>query len=277
MVQATYTQGLPTWGVSIADAKGNLAPIWYQFFLTLWERTGGATGSVSLQLDSVSNQEGAVLYRGPAAWQGLSPGAQYKILQMGTVLPQWGDLPTQSFGTQVTGSFLAAPAIGNGVPTFRNIVSTDLNSTAGQYPGTATNDDAAAGYLGEYLSSVIASGAAVSLVSGTSKDITTLTLSSGDWDVWGNVATAPAGTTTQSDIRAWINTVSATDPGPPNNGNYAEIQMAIAAGLRQVLSLSPMRVKVPASSTQIVYLSANVTFAISTLAAYGALIARRAR
>jgi hypothetical protein len=55
----------------------------------------------------------------------------------------------------------------------------------GQIPGTATNDDAAAGKLGEIISSNIVVGSAVSLTTNTPANITSLSLTAGDWDVWG--------------------------------------------------------------------------------------------
>lgn len=107
--------------------------------------------------------------------------------------------------------------------------------------------------------------------------MTSINLTAGDWDVWANVGTAPAGGTTTSIIRAWINTASATDPGAPNAGAYVLEQQAIGAGLGQVMPVGMTRITVPAGPAQAVYLSAQVTFAVPTLGAYGSLQARRAR
>jgi len=262
-------------GLHITDAKGNMDAVWYQFFVAIWLRTGGATGSVAIQLDSIDNNVGATLYRGATAWQGLSPGAQYTVLQMGVQFPDWGFLQGHNFGPQSQNYFLAGPSSGGvGTAAFRAINSADLDVLNGQYPGTTTNDNAGAGNIGQDISSA---ASAVSLTTATPKDITSISLSPGDWDVWGNFTSAPAGSTTQSDVRAWINTVSATDPGPPNGGCYAELQMAIAAGLSQTLPLGMMRVTIPTGPNLTVYLSAEVTFLVSTLTGGGFLGARRRR
>lgn len=270
------TQGLP--GLQLVDTKGNVVGVWYAFFLNVYNRLGGATGSISIQLDTITSTLGSLLYRATAGWAGLDPGTSGQVLKMGSEFPAWGTVDGSSFSNQGPNSFLAGPSTGSPArPAFRPIVTADLNDTAGEYPGTPTNDTAAAGNIGEYISSQVGSGSAVSLSTGTSADITSIILTPGDWDVWGNLTTAPAGTTTQSDIKGWINTVSATDPTPPNQGCYAEIQTSIAAGLSQTLSTGMMRVSVPTGGPQTVYLSTTVAFATSTLSAYGFLGARRRR
>lgn len=268
-------QGVPQ--SPITDQTRNVTLIWRAFFVSIWNRTGGATGSISAILDSITVIPGSLLFRGIALWQGLNLGTQYKVLRAGLQFPEWDFLDGNSFGPQPQNEVYASPSGASGPPSFRALVGTDLAGVNGQYPGTATDDDANAGNIGEYIFSQVAIGAAVVLSSGVTADITSLNLSPGDWDVWGSLATAPAGTTTQSDIRGWLSTASATDPGPPNSGSYAELNTAIAAGKRQALPIGSMRVTVPAGPAQALYLSANVTFATSTLEGYGFLGARRRR
>ena len=263
--------GLPgNLATPVVDKNTGLAtPIWLNFFLSLWTRTGGATGTPTLILDSFSSVPGSTLYRGLATWLGLAPGAQYKVLRMGAAFPEWDTLDGNSFGAQAAGSFFAGPTAGaNAIPTFKNPL--------GAFPGTNTNDNAVAGNIGEYVFSQVASGAAVVLSSGVAADITSIPLTAGDWDVWGNVASAPAGSSTTSVIRGWINTASATDPGQPNAGAYCLQQGAIAAGLGQVLPTGATRISLGAGGGT-VYLSTKITFATSTMGAYGFLGARRAR
>jgi len=49
--------------------------------------------------------------------------------------------------------------------------------------GTTTNDNAAAGQVGEYVSSTITGGASVALTPGVATNITSISLTAGDWDV----------------------------------------------------------------------------------------------
>ena len=240
----SLNQGLPS--APIVDTKtGILTPVWQTFLLSILNRTGGI---------NVTQNANDVLSIGPNG------------------LPQWGTL--SATGNEI----YAGPADGQpGNATFRALVTADLDGVAGQFPGTTTNDNAAADNVGEYISSEIDSGAAVALSNATAADITSIVLTPGDWDAWGAVTTDPAASTTQSDIKAWINTQSATDPTPPNAGAYVELQTTIAAGLSQTLPTGSMRITVAEGGNQTVYLSTKTTFAISTLSAYGFLGARRRR
>jgi hypothetical protein len=86
--------------------------------------------------------------------------------------------------------------------------------TAGQIPGTATNDTANAGNIGEVVTASRASASSLALVSGTQTNIVaTLSLTAGDWDVSGVVAFSPGGATVTTILVLGINTVSATLPG----------------------------------------------------------------
>lgn len=274
MSAGNLNQGVPL-GSPIADSRGMPPAAWAQFFVNLWTRTGGATPSnaTSVQLDTISNVLGAILYRGLTVWKGLVPGAQYKVLRMGVEFPEWDSLDGNSFPSQTENRFFASPDGTAGIPGFRDIVTGDLENVAGQYPGTDTDDSAAAGNVGEYFTGT----ATTSLANGVAKDITSISLTPGDWDVWGNFTSLPAGSTTQTNIQSWVSTTSATDPTPPNGGAYAQLQTSIGAGLSQTLPLGMTRIEVTAGPNVTVYLSALVNFAASTLSGSGLLAARRAR
>lgn len=138
--------------------------------------------------------------------------------------------------------------------------------------GTITNDNAAAGFVGEFLESEILVGSAVSLTSGVPANVTSLSLTAGDWDVWGNVWYNPGGTISMVD--AVIHTTSATLPTLPGKGAFSRIQATLTAGGSQGLSAGQLRLSL--SSTTTVYLIANAVFGTS-MGAYGYLAARRAR
>lgn len=251
-------------------------PAWWQWFINIYQRTGGATGSLSIQIDSISDVKGSILYRGPAQWLGLNPGARYKVLRMGVDFPQWDFMDGLSFGQVQKNAFLVGPPAGpNDYPSIRQIVTGDLSPVAGQFPGTQTNDNASVGNIGQYVFSELDSGSAIALSSGSITDILSIDLSPGDWDVWANVATAPDVTTTTTAIRAWTSSVSATDPNPPNEGGYLFLQAALGTGAQQVVPVATRRFSVNAATR--VYLTAAVSFGVSTLSAYGFIGARRAR
>ncbi len=274
----TFNDGVPSNSPLVGPDGRTVSTAWYSFFVSLYNAIGGVGGSASALLDTLSSIPGSMLLRGVASWAGLPPGAHNTVLRMGVTYPEWDTLDGNSFAAQAPNTLFAGPTTGaNAAPSFRKLASADLANVAGQIPGTGTNDNAAAGDVGEYVASQVISGAAVALGSGNAADITHITLSAGDWDVWGLISTLPAGTTTQSDIRGWTNTISATDPLPPNSGAYAETQMAIGAGLAQTLPIGMQRISVANGVNQNVYLSATVTFATSTLGAFGFIGARRVR
>ena len=57
--------------------------------------------------------------------------------------------------------------------------------TAGQIVGTATNDSATAGNVGEYVSSAVTPAYPITLTSTQYADVTSISLTAGDWDVTG--------------------------------------------------------------------------------------------
>lgn len=142
--------------------------------------------------------------------------------------------------------------------------------------GTSTNDSAAAGYIGELIESEVLVGSAVSLSTGTDTNVTSISLTAGDWDVWGNVTTSSGATTVLSRVVAWINTVSATQPTKPGKGAFSRVgDFNFTAGSDITLFAGQRRVSI--SGTTTVYLGTSMAFTTSTMAAYGYLGARRAR
>ena len=142
-------------------------------------------------------------------------------------------------------------------------------------PGNVSGSNASAGYLGEIISSSVAVGSAVSQPSsGTAINVTSVTLTAGDWDCEGSVITNPAGTTTTSRYFGGMSTTSITLPTAPGGG-YATTGAAQAAGVPESLAL--VRTQFQSSSSQTIYLVANATFATSTMSHYGQISCRRVR
>lgn len=141
--------------------------------------------------------------------------------------------------------------------------------------GTVTNDNAAAGSVGEYISSTVLNAAAVSLTNATVTAITSIVLTPGDWDVEGTVCMKPAGTTTTSNVSGAINNSSTSFPTAPGAGAIASFPFATPAGQNPQFPVGRQRVSV--STTTTIYLLAAATFAVSTMAAFGFIGARRVR
>lgn len=141
--------------------------------------------------------------------------------------------------------------------------------------GTTTNDSAAAGSVGELISSNVLLGAAVSLVSGTPKTVTSISLTPGDWDVSGTVGIAPAGTTTTSGQTAAISLVDNAIPATLNVGATHSATHSSPAGVGSTRPTGTARISIATTTT--VYLVASSSFTVSTSAAYGFIRARRVR
>ena len=140
--------------------------------------------------------------------------------------------------------------------------------------GTATNDSATAGYVGEVVSSSVASGSAVSLTTSITANVTSISLTAGDWDVTGQVAFQFSAAPTA--IIANINTTSATLGTVGITSPYSSLQSTtFTSGATQFQGLPMGRLSLSATTT--VYLLAYATFASGTSSAYGWIWARRAR
>jgi hypothetical protein len=178
-------------------------------------------------------------------------------------------------------TYLASPPAIGGTAAAAGAFTT-LSSTGNFTPsqtagivGTTTNNNANAGSVGEVISSSIPLGSAVALSNGVTANIASISLTAGDWQVWGNLLTAPAGTTTQSIVSGAISLTTAAFPTAPGGGAEVQLPFAVAAGTGVFAPVGQMRVSV--ASTTTVFLVVNVTFAVSTNAAYGFLGARRVR
>jgi hypothetical protein len=134
----------------------------------------------------------------------------------------------------------------------------DLSGTCrgqpGQVGGTVTNDNACAGCVGEYLT---ASASGIAQVSGAATDITSKSLTSGDWDCTGDIATNTGGNITGGN--AWISTTSVTDPTFPNGGAYYTANVPAGANVR----INVGTIRISTATTTTVFLSTNFSYTVS--------------
>lgn len=146
--------------------------------------------------------------------------------------------------------------------------------------GSTTNDSATAGNIGEVITATVASASAVSLSTGTGKNVTSISLTAGDWDVSGQVDFVLAGVTAtlfQSGISLATNTL----PSQAGGSGLGTDPLVGVPLLTTVLSatyaqgISPVRISLSATTT--VYLVAQAAFSVGTTTAYGTIFARRAR
>ncbi len=140
--------------------------------------------------------------------------------------------------------------------------------------GTTTNDDAAAGKIGEYLTASLASGSATSLVSGTPKDVVTRSLTAGDWIVTATAIFNAGGGAGASLIQAAISTTANTPPTVGSENNIVNLPGSFIS-VTPILIVGPTRITVASSATA--RLVATSTFSPSSCSVYGFISARRVR
>ena len=141
--------------------------------------------------------------------------------------------------------------------------------------GTSTNDNADAGDVGEFISSSVLSGSAVSLTSSVAANITSISLTAGDWDISCSGFFTAGGGTTTSYRNIAINTTSATEPTAAAENNMAGGNISWGAGQVDWQNVGTFRLSV--SGTTTLYMVGVATFAVSTMSAYGFISARRVR
>lgn len=151
-----------------------------------------------------------------------------------------------------------------------------LTSNRGQLPGTTTNDAASAGNVGELISSQVLVGSAVALTTNVTVNVTSISLTAGDWDVTGVIVfSSAAGTVTTAAIGG-ISTTTAAVPTAPGSGGYAGWNtLSNITSFNSAFGVGPTRISL--SGTTTVFLTAVSTFTTSTSSVYGYIGARRVR
>lgn len=150
--------------------------------------------------------------------------------------------------------------------------------------GSATNDTPNVLLLGATLQGSRLLASASALTTATPLTIASISLLAGDWDIKGAVGFNPGATTSITLLHAAISTVNNTLPAtstlavPSATGEFRAQSSAAA----YVPGANPITIQIPAyrislASTTTIYLVAQATFTVSTLAGFGYLEARRAR
>ena len=165
-----------------------------------------------------------------------------------------GTLPIGNGGTGATTAAAARTALG-----------------AASSTGVVDASNASAGVVGEFLS--IDPGVNVALTTGTTTNVTSLTLTAGDWDVSGYIRLIPDAGITINGFTSGVTTTSAGTPAPINR---MYVPVAYPAGQGPLFPLGRNRFNVSASTT--IYLIVNATFGgTGALNSQGAITARRIR
>lgn len=179
----------------------------------------------------------------------------------------------------VTGNTTLSGTLGAGASTLASLGVTGAATAAsftGPTIGTTTNDNAAAGQVGEVIASTVLVGSAVS--TGTSlstHNVTSISLTAGDWDVHGAV-TFHLGLSAPTGLQAAIGLVSNSSPVVPSVGTVNCVAPPPSIGTENFVTAGTCRISL--ASTTTVYLTETAVWPSGTgPTAYGFIEARRAR
>jgi hypothetical protein len=130
------------------------------------------------------------------------------------------------------------------------------------------------GVVGEQIQSKVNSGSAIALTNATVSNVTSITLTPGDWTVQGGVVFTNTATTTNPTLtKAGISTTSAnigaSDASMYANRLWPGTAITSSGTDFDTMALGPTRITVAAGTTQTVYLCARGNFAAGTMTAYG--------
>lgn len=161
---------------------------------------------------------------------------------------------------------------GNGTINFVEVY--DNGNRVQTKAGTATNDDASAGHIGQIIVAEVLGGSAVSLSSTVANDIASISLTAGDWDLDGNICYSIGSSTSATRLQGWTSATSNTVPTAPNKGSEFLLQVSFPDSTAQCFPVGTQRISIASTTTH--YLSARADHS-GTVSAYGYIRARRVR
>ena len=155
------------------------------------------------------------------------------------------------------------------------LIAVETHNIPGQRTGTSTNDSAAAGKVGEYIESVTTfTNAGASTVF---SDLTSISLTAGDWDVT-MVFEGNRNGATWSDSNAFIGTIAGNDGSQRVGGsNLVELSFANSSTTPNTTMGTIAGYRMSLSSTTTVYFKVQFVYSAGTPQARGRLSARRIR
>lgn len=168
-------------------------------------------------------------------------------------------------------AYAAGTSLGHYFYANNTTLAASMTSSGVAILGTPTNDNAATGYVGEFLTGT---GTSTSLTNDTNANVTSgsLSLSAGDWEVWGTITVTGSGATLTR-VRLGNSQTSATLPAA---ADYVDHPHALTSWTSSMTVVLP-RLRHSVNATQTVYPVANVSFSAGTVSATSKLYARRIR
>jgi len=149
-------------------------------------------------------------------------------------------------------------------------------SQTGGIIGTTTNNSVTAGGVGELITATIATpGTTLTTATPLNVVVAGVSITAGDWDVWGEVCFLPGATTSITQLAAGINTTTNVLPAANAGLIQSTYTAFVPTAIPQCFVTPVKRISIAASTTH--YLVAQAAFTVSTMSAFGTIYARRRR
>lgn len=134
--------------------------------------------------------------------------------------------------------------------------------------GSTAGSTAVAGNVGEVIKSIIASGSAVNFANTIPTDLTSISLTAGNWLVFGNITVTFTGNS-----GAWVGWTSTSSVSVPDGSLFTAITSTESASCTQGIAVPTLVYSF--SSTTTVYISAEAQFTSGAASGYGGIYAVR--
>lgn len=244
-----------------------------------------------------------VLTLAPALAQNGLPGGPGAQIPNSAGGGSGGGSPTGAAGGGLGGTYpnptvaavpaSAMPALTGDCTTTAGAVATSCTKTggtaygpaataaAGQIPGIATSTAASAGNVGEFIGASVPFGSAVALTTNTAANVTSVSLTAGEWRCEGAVSFYNSvGNAVVTNFEGWNSATSAPTVPTPGVLGYS-----IASGVSETgpgtgvasVTLSTGSARYLLASTTTVYLGALAAFTVSAVGAFGTIGCQRVR
>lgn len=253
----------PTYNITSTQAAGTIAAFYYNPTLT-------AVGSFNNYGIAIASTLNNTILNGLGT---LSPTATLHVVGGGSNIT----LKTVGVGTTINYSIRSFQS--DGTTEIFSLLDSGLATFGATtaIKGTGTNNNATAGNIGEEVNATQSTYTNYTTTA-TYQNITSITLTAGDWDIsaFGSLSSNTATITTASNAIFVVSTTTASAAGATEGKTISYIPQAALLGTSiESTSIPPYRVSISGSTTY--YLNSQSTFTIGNPQFVGGIRARRIR